>query len=115
MQCSTRPRSALTPSTCPSVRRLPRCLAHRPLPSMLTPRWRGILRPAPGSAITLAAGSPAINALPASGSAGRSDLHDLLFLLRHNLVDLDDSVVRGLLHEIGLLLGVVLAHVAVLF
>src|SRR6266542_6864062 len=50
---STVSNNASSPAACPSVRLRPRCLAHRPLPSMTMATWRGI-RPrsrAPGGTV----------------------------------------------------------------
>src|SRR3984957_3724248 len=82
MHSSTTRRTTLTLARCPAGRGMPRDRAQRPLPSMM---------------IATCCGESAIECAENAGLAG-SDLHQLLFLLRHGVIDLGHVLVGELLH-----------------
>src|SRR3989338_944794 len=98
-------RAALTPSRCPATRGNPRCVAHRPLPSMITAICRGSGRARTRSSIPASPRSPGARSVGAPvplTAMGRSSHRtskgqNFLLLLLQELVDLRDVLVRGLL------------------
>src|SRR5512139_1677335 len=74
------------------VRGMPRCVAQRPLPSMMMATWRGI------------------SFCGAFDMQRLSDLHDLGFLGLQGRVSLLDRVIGHLLDLVGLLLVLVFTH-----
>src|SRR5712671_5059045 len=89
-------RSASTPARWPASRGMPRALAQRPFPSMMIATCAGV-------AIFSLSGRlrPTLN------------LHDFRFLIGKQVVDGADHLIGKLLHLIGALAVIVLAHVAV--
>src|SRR4051794_15733799 len=124
-------RTASTPLRCPAERGSPCRSAHRPLPSIMIATWRGtgaLSRQAEVWLCSFIKQAPPGNARqrqPSSEAAEvqvggrlqhglRSYLLDLDFLAGQYLIDLFDQPVGQLLHLGGVLMVVVLAHLAVL-
>src|SRR4030095_12444187 len=98
MQARTMPRTASTPRRCPATRGRRRCLAQRPLPSMMTATWRGTSRLS-GMAVVVDVNTVCSRLRPPqAGSRARLYNHQIRCLRRENLVDFGDRAVGELLH-----------------
>src|SRR5574337_1705259 len=101
MQAAITPRTASTPRAWPATRGILRFLAQRPLPSMMIATWRGTAATSGTPRVELLKGRLKIHtsreAAQCRSDPGRSDLHQLLFLLGQELVDLGDVLVGELL------------------
>src|SRR4051794_31016727 len=97
------------PARCPALRGSPRCVAQRPLPSMMIATWRGTRPPVTGEMM-----SPRCSATGVSALAGAVlDLKELgLFLLRLK-VQHADIAVRDLLELLLVPLQVILRDIPV--
>src|SRR5579883_1416778 len=86
------------PASWPALRLSPRARAQRPLPSMMMARWFGTTA-AEDVAASASAGVAVITGAPVGGGDGccASNLHQLLFLLVAELLDLGDRTVGQLL------------------
>src|SRR5579863_9836278 len=113
-------RIARTPARWPATRGRWRCRAHRPLPSMMMPTWRGRSLRA-GSGIAAGSGGRCMMVLGVRTPrrlrpfrrGSPSDLEDLSLLALGGIVDPGDELIGDLL-DVGQLGGhLVLAHVAV--
>src|SRR5688500_1436056 len=113
-------RADFTPSRCPAMRGKPRCVAQRPLPSMMTATWEGT--PCADTSST-SSGSPSVPSVAASGilrfsamgrGPSRLERQDLLLLLLQRLVDLGDEAVGRLLDLVVTAALLVLGHLLVL-
>src|SRR5690606_12544039 len=123
--------TARAPARWPIIRGRRRCAAHRPLPSMMTARWRGRVMERPGmgnrewgtgEAGTRHArrrtGRPRAFALPIPDSRlpipGSSYGHQFLFLGLNHLVDVLDALVGELLDLVAAAALVVLGDLLLL-
>src|ERR1700722_17726199 len=82
---STTLRTTLTLARCPATRGMPRDRAQRPLPSMM---------------IATCCGESAIRVLRRCGSGFKSDLHELLFLVGHGVIDVGDMLIGQFLNVV---------------
>src|ERR1700689_2597005 len=97
-------RTARAPSRCPAMRGNRRAAAHRPLPSMMMATGTGGGPSAPGWSRPAAVGWVVVDIRV------RSDLADVLFLIREAVVDLFYVLVGEFLHLVGPGLGEILAN-----
>src|ERR1035437_8251192 len=119
-QASITGRMVRTPARWPATRGRWRRRAHRPLPSMMMPTWRGNAGPE-GSRIAAGAGgrsmcteTPLRMARFRGDGDPRSDLEVLSLLLLDEIVNLADEAVGDVLHGGDVALDLVLGDVAFL-
>src|SRR5216684_6416634 len=92
-------RTISTPLRWPATRGRPRCLAQRPLPSIMTATWRGTAEL--GSVIGLIEVDLFIRWDSFFERAGqKSDLHEILFLGGDQLIDFGGKAIGEFLHRV---------------
>src|SRR6266849_4162315 len=100
-QAEINSRTISTPLRWPAIRGKPRCLAQRPLPSIMTATWRGT---AELGSVTEPIGMDlfirAEFVLRASRQTKKSDLHEILFLGRDQLIGFSRKAVGEFLYRV---------------